>query len=186
MNMETELKRLLEEKDKKIEELQAKIKDLERKLKYYEIREVYQGIIPDEVIQKLVELPPEVMVLEIGKYLRGVSTLKLEKAEEKEKPAEKMAEKVEITGERGLKAKVGVDLSFTQRYDFTGSDVAMLGEDLMNALKVSEGDYIVVQKNGSVNLRVIPYSKSGFIVLPSWVREKIGAKLNDFVEVMKK
>lgn len=64
--------------------------------------------------------------------------------------------------------------------------MAMLGEDLMNALKVSEGDYIVVQKNGSVNLRVIPYSKSGFIVLPSWVREKIGAKLNDFVEVMKK
>ena len=196
--MESELRKLIEEKDRKIEELQAKIRELEKRLKFYEIREVYQGIIPDEILQKIVELPPDAMVLEIGKYLRQ-STFKTERVAEvkavestsrvdvKEKPVveEQKAESVKLK-EGVAKARVGVDLAFTQRYDFQGSDVAMLGEDVMNSIRASEGDYIVVQKEGAVNLRVLPYSKPGFIIIPSWVREKIGAKVNDFVEVAKK
>ncbi|MFN3384257.1 MAG: hypothetical protein ACK401_05115 [Archaeoglobaceae archaeon] len=197
--MESEVRKLIEEKDKKIEELQAKIRELEKKLKFYEIREVYQGIIPDEVLQKIVELPPDAMVLEIGKYLKQASfktervaeTRAVEttpKVEVKEKPVveEQKVESGVKLKEGVAKARVGVDLAFTQRYDFQGSDVAMLGEDVMHSIRASEGDYIVVQKEGAVNLRVLPYSKPGFIIIPSWVREKIGAKVNDFVEVSKK
>lgn len=195
--MELELKKIIEDKDRKIEELQARIRELERKLKFYEIREVYQGIIPDDVLQKLVELPPEAMVIEIGRYLKQVSfktekvleskaAESVPKVELKSPTEESKTESVVKVREGVAKARVGVDLSFTQRYDFTGSDVAMLGEDIMNAIKASEGDYIVVQKEGAVNLRVLPYSKPGFIVIPSWVRERIGAKVNDFVEVFKK
>lgn len=194
--MESELRKLIEEKDKKIEELQARIRELEKKLKFYEIREVYQGIIPDEILQKLAELPPEVMVIEIGKYLKQAS-FKTERVVEtressprvevKEKPIEEIKVEPSVKVREGVaKARVGVDLAFTQRYDFHGSDVAMLGEDVMNSIKVSEGDYVVVQKDSAVNLRVLPYSKPGFIIIPSWVREKIGAKINDFVEVAKK
>lgn len=196
--MESELRKIIEEKDRKIEELQSRIRELERKLKFYEIREVYQGIVPDEVLQKLVELPPEAMVIEIGKYLKQAS-FKAERVESKpvestpkievkEKPVveeQKVESSVKVK-EGVAKARVGVDLAFTQRYDFQGSDVAMLGEDVMNSIRASEGDYVVVQKDGAVNLRALPYSKPGFIIIPSWVREKIGAKVNDFVEVFKK
>lgn len=193
--MDLELRKIIEEKDRKIEELQAKIRELEKKLKFYEIREIYQGIIPDDILQKLVEMPPEMIVIEIGRYLKqiGFRTEKVAESKPAESASKELISIVEEAKGSGVKlkegvvrARVGVDLAFTQRYDFTGSDVAMLGEDIMNSIKASEGDYIVVQKEGSVNLRVLPYPKPGFIIIPTWVREKIGAKVNDFVEVFKK
>jgi len=137
------------------------------------------------------DLPPEMMLIEIGKYLREKTVERAELDAERvrmEKEIGKTAEDIKTAEAKlaGVRARVGVDLNFTQRYDFSGSDVIFLGEDLMKTLGASEGDYIVVQKDGSVNLRVLPYAKSGFIVLPTWVREKIGAKVNDYVEVIKK
>ncbi|MEM1578260.1 MAG: hypothetical protein QXN34_01490 [Archaeoglobaceae archaeon] len=180
--MDADIRKLIEEKDKKIEELQNKIKELEKKLRYYEIKEIYQGLLPDGVIQKLLDLPPEMMVIEIGKFLRG---RKIDIAEAEKERLQPMEREVEVKSST-LKARVGIDLTFTQKFDFTGSDVAFVGEDIMNSLGISEGEYVVVQKNGSVNLRALPYTKAGFIVIPGWVREKIGAKVNDFVEVTKK
>lgn len=198
--MDDECQKLLAEKEALIRELQEKVRELESKLRSYEIREVYKGVIPDEVLEELVKLPPEQMVIEIGKYLkekgsagqveakRTVTEIKQEIAsvEEEVSKAEKEVDKTisAITG--AAKAKVGVDLNFTQKYDNEGSDVAFLGEDIMKTLGVKEGEYITVKKNGVVNLRAIPYSKEGFIVIPTWVREKIGVKVNDFVEVVKK
>lgn len=189
--MDVDVRKIIEEKDKKIEELQAKVRELERKLRYYEIKDVYHGLVPEDFLQKLMDLPPEIMVIEIGKYFR-------EKSAEKPKTDEKNCigkEEINKTLEElksietkltGVKAKVGVDLNFTQRFDFDGSEVAFLSEDLMKSLGVSEDEYIIVHKEGSVTLRVLPYSKSGFIVVPTWVREKIGAKVNDTVEVVKR
>ncbi|MCS7130038.1 MAG: hypothetical protein NZ872_01310 [Archaeoglobaceae archaeon] len=189
--MDADVRKIIDEKDKKIEELQARVKELERKVRYYEIKEVYRDLLPEDFLQRLVELPPEMMVLELGKYLRGMTTEKVKPVVEKsykEKEEIKAPEpkEVPIPKPAGVKAKVGLDLNFTQRYDYSGSDVAFLGEDLMKSLGASEGDYIVVQKESSVNLRVLPYTKPGFIVVPTWVREKIGAKINDFVEVIKR
>jgi len=190
--MDGDVRRLIEEKDKKIEELQAKIRELEKKLRYYEIREIYREIVPDELLQKLMDLPPEMMLIEIGKYLREKTVerarLDAERVQREKEELSKSVENIKTAEAKlsGVRARVGVDLNFTQRYDFSGSDVVFLGEDLMKTLGASEGDYIVVQKDGSVNLRVLPYTKSGFIVLPTWVREKIGAKVNDYVEVIKR
>lgn len=190
--MDSDVKKIIAEKDKRIEELEAKIKELERKLRYYEIKEIYSGLVPDEMLRKLMDLPPEIMLIEIGKYLREktIESTKMEVQRvqrEKEEHNKAVSEIKSVeTKLSGVKARVGVDLNFTQRYDFSGSDVAFLGEDLMRSLGASEGEYVVVQKDGSVNLRVLPYTKSGFIVVPTWVREKIGAKVNEFVEVIKK
>lgn len=189
--MDADVRKIIDEKDKKIEELQARVRELEKKVRYYEMREVYREILPEDFLQRLVELPPEIMILELGKYLRGVMTEKVKTVAErsyKEKGETKPLEFKETTLYRstGVKAKVGLDLNFTQKYDYSGSDVAFLGEDLMKSIGASEGDYIVVQKEGSVNLKVIPCTKSGFIIIPTWVRERIGAKINDFVEVIKR
>ncbi|MDI9609997.1 MAG: hypothetical protein QFX36_01575 [Archaeoglobales archaeon] len=190
--MDADVRKIIDEKDKKIEELQAKVKELEKKVRYYEIKEIYRDILPEDFLQRLVELPPEVMIIELGRYLRGASAEKAKTGAEKSyKEKEEVTRATEIKEavtpkSTGFKAKVGLDLNFTQRYDFSGSDVAFLGEDLMKSLGASEGDYIVVQKEGSVNLRVLPYTKPGFIVVPTWVRDKIGAKINDFVEVIKR
>jgi len=198
--MDDECQKLLAEKEALIRELQEKVKELKSKLRSYEIRDVYRGIIPDDVLEELVKLPPDQMVIEIGKYLREkgsagqveakktVTEMQKEIASVKERvsKAEKDVEETisAITGT--AKAKVGVDLNFTQKYDHEGSDVAFLAEDIMKTLGVKEGEYISIKKNGVVNLRAIPYSKEGFIVLPTWVREKIGVKVNDIVEVTKK
>jgi hypothetical protein len=56
----------------------------------------------------------------------------------------------------------------------------------MEKLGVEEDDYVLVKKNGFVRMRVIPHVGSGVIVMPTWAREKIGAKLNEEVEVIKK
>lgn len=189
--MDTDVRKIIEEKDKKIEELQAKVRELEKKLRYYEIKEIYSGLVPEDFLQRLMELPPEMMVIEIGRYLRERTMEKIkqevERGQEREGRSTTVAElKSSETKITAVKARVGVDLNFTQRYDFSGSDVAFLGEDLMRSLGASEGDYVVVQKEGSVNLRVLPYVKAGFIVVPTWVREKLGAKVNDFVEVIKR
>lgn len=189
--MDVDVRKIIEEKDKKIEELQAKIKELEKKLRYYEIRDIYHGLIPEDFLQKLMDLPPEIMVIEIGKYFREKS-LEKTKTDDKSSVGKEEINKA-LAGLKsietkltGLKAKVGVDLNFTQKFDFDGSEVAFLGEDLIKSLGVSENDYIIVQKDGSVTLRVIPYSKEGFVVIPTWVRERIGAKVNDIVEVFRK
>ncbi len=197
--MDDECQKLLAEKDAIIRELQDKIKELESKIRSYEIRSVYQGIIPDEVLEEFMKLPPDQMVIEIGKYLREKAINAVEKDEkiakakesisevtEKIKEAENLTERVVEQIEGTARAKVGVDLTFTQKYDHEGSAVAFLGEDIMRVLGAEEGDYVTVRKNGSVNLRVVPYSKPGFIVIPSWVREKLGVKINDFVEVSKR
>lgn len=198
--MDDECQKLLAEKEALIRELQKRVNELESKLRSYEIREVYRGIIPDDVLEELVKLPPDQMVIEIGKYLKekgstgqieakkAVSDVKQEIAsvEEEVSKAEKEVERTISTITGVAKAKVGVDLNFTQKYDYEGSDVAFLAEDVMNAIGVREGEYVSVRKNGIVNLKVIPYSKEGFIVVPTWVREKIGVKVNDFVEVVKK
>ncbi len=190
--MDVDVRKIVEEKDKKIEELQSRIKELEKKLRYYEIKEIYQGLIPEDLLKKLIDLPAEIMVIEIGKYLREKNAEKAKSDEqkvsmEKEKLNRTFAELKNIeTKLAAVKAKVGVDLNFTQRFDFEGSEVAFLSEDLMKSLGVLEEDYITVQKDGSVTLRVLPYSKPGFVIVPTWVREKIGAKVNDFVEVIKK
>ncbi len=198
--MDDECQKLLAEKDALIRELQDKIKELEARIRSYEIRSVYQGIIPDDVLEEFMKLTPDQMVIEIGKYLRKKSTSisvegeekiarakeELSEATEKIKEAEDLAEKVVEKISGTAKAKVGVDLTFTQKYDYEGSAMAFLGEDIMEVLKAREGDYVTVRKNGSVNLRVVPYSKPGFIIIPSWVREKLGVKINDFVEVSKR
>ncbi|TDA30512.1 MAG: hypothetical protein DSO00_01190 [Archaeoglobi archaeon] len=190
--MDVDIQKIVEEKDKKIEELQSKLKELEKKLRYYEIKEIYQGLIPEDLLKKLMDLPPEIMVIEIGRYLREKNAEKTKSDEqkvcvEKDKLNRTLAElKIIETKLAAVKAKVGVDLNFTQRFDFEGSEVAFLSEDIMKSLGVSEDDYIIVQKDGSVTLRVIPYSKPGFVIVPTWVREKIGAKVNDVVEVVKK
>jgi len=198
--LDDECQKLLAEKEALIRELQGKVKELELKLKSYEIRDVYRGIIPDEVLGELIKLPPEQMVIEIGKYLREKGSTG--QAESRKVLAEMRREMASVEeglsmSERGVektistitgvaRAKVGVDLNFTQKYDHEGSDVAFLAEDIMKTLGVKEGEYISVKKNGVVNLRAIPYSKEGFIVVPAWVRVRIGAKVNDFVEVIKK
>jgi len=64
--LDDECQKLLAEKEALIRELQGKVKELELKLKSYEIRDVYRGIIPDEVLGELIKLPPEQMVIEIG------------------------------------------------------------------------------------------------------------------------
>ena len=198
--MDDECQKLLAEKEAIIRELQEKVKELEAKLKSYEIREVYKGIIPDDVLEEFVKLPPEQMVIEIGRYLREkgstgqveakktVNDVRQEIAsvEEEVSKAEKEVEKTISTITGAAKTKVGVDLTFTQKYDYEGSDVAFLAEDIMNAIGVKEGEYVSVKKNGTVNLRVLPYSKEGFIVVPTWVREKLGVKVNDFVEVVRR
>ncbi|MCS7143518.1 MAG: hypothetical protein NZ879_00670 [Archaeoglobaceae archaeon] len=190
--MDVDVRKIIEEKDKKIEELQAKIKDLERKLRYYEIKEIYHGLVPDDFLQKLMDLPPEIMVIEIGKYFREKSAEKsrreIEKTSTGNEEIKKALEELKVIETKlgGVRAKVGADLNFTQRFDFSGSEVAFLGEDLMKSLGVSEGDYIVVQRDGSVTLRTLPYSKPGLVIVPTWVREKIGAKVNDMVEVVKR
>ncbi len=197
--MDDECQKLLAEKDAIIRELQDKIRELESKIRSYEIRSVYQGIIPDEVLEEFMKLPPDQMVIEIGKYLREKAINAVEKDEkiakakesisevtEKIREAEDLTEKVVEKIAGTTRAKVGVDLTFAQKYDHEGSAVAFLGEDIMKALGAEEGDYVTVRKNGSVNLRVIPYSKPGFIIIPSWVREKLGVKINDFVEVSKR
>ncbi len=198
--MDDECQKLLAEKDALIRELQEKVKELESKLRSYEIREVYRGVIPDDVLEEFVKLPPEQMVIEIGKYLkekgsagqaeakRTVTEMQKEIAsvEEEVSKAEKDVEETITVITGAAKAKVGVDLNFTQKYDYEGSDVAFLAEDIMRTLGVKEGEYISVKKNGVVNLKAIPYSKEGFIVVPTWAREKIGAKVSDFVEVVKK
>ncbi len=194
--MDDECQKLLAEKDALIKELQDKIRELEAKIRSYEIRSVYQGIIPDDVLEEFMKLPPDQMVIEIGKYLRNkavnvderITRAKEDISEvaEKIKEAEDITEKVVEKISGTAKAKVGVDLTFTQKYDYDGSAVAFLGEDIMKTLGAEEGDYVTVRKKGSVNLRVIPYSKQGFIVIPSWVREKLEVKINDFVEVSKR
>jgi len=194
--MDDECQKLLAEKDALIKELQDKIRELEAKIRSYEIRSVYQGIIPDDVLEEFMKLPPDQMVIEIGKYLRNkavnvderITRAKEDISEvaEKIKEAEDITEKVVEKISGAAKAKVGVDLTFTQKYDYDGSAVAFLGEDIMKTLGAEEGDYVTVRKKGSVNLRVIPYSKQGFIVIPSWVREKLEVKINDFVEVSKR
>lgn len=190
--MDVDVRKIIEEKEKKIEELQLKIKELERKLRYYELKEVYHGLVSEDFLQKLIDLPPEVMVIEIGKYFREKFAEKarteLEKASTSKEEIKKALEELKTIEAKlsGVKAKVGTDLNFTERFDFSGSEVAFLGEDLMKNLGVSQGDYVIVQKDDSVTLKVFPYSKSGFVVIPTWVREKIGAKVNDVVEVVKK
>lgn len=204
--MDEDCQKLLQEKDAVIKELQEKIKELEMKIRSYEIREIYRGILPDEVLEELVKLPPEQMVIEIGKYLRErgsaekaatkaavESEEKISKVKEDISEVEKEVTKAESEVDRAIgaitgrvMAKVGVDLNFTQKYDYDGSDVAFLAEDIMRAIGVKEGGYVTVRKDGVVNLRVMPYSKDGFIVIPTWVRERIGAKVNDFVEVVRK
>jgi len=190
--MDSDIRKIIEEKDRMIEELQSKLKELEKKLRYYEIKDIYQGLIPEDLLKKFMDLPTELMVIEIGKYLREKFAEKTKSSEqrvstEKEKINTVLSAIKSIeTKLTAVKAKVGVDLNFTQRFDFEGSEVAFLGEDLMKSLGVSEDEYIVVQKDGSVSLRALPYSKAGFIVVPTWVREKIGAKVNDLVEVIKK
>lgn len=190
--MDSDVKKIIAEKDRKIEELEAKIKELEKKLRYYEIREIYSGLVPDDLLWKLMELPPEIMLIEIGKYLRDRTVerakMEVEKSQRGREELNKAVSEIKSVETKlsGIKARVGVDLNFTQRYDFSGSDIAFLGEDIMRNLGASEGDYVVVMKDGSVNLRVLPYTKSGFIVIPTWVREKIGAKVNDFVEVIRR
>ncbi|WP_456467771.1 hypothetical protein [Archaeoglobus sp.] len=201
--MDDECQKLLAEKDAVIRELQEKINELERKLRSYEIRDVYKGIIPDEVLEEFMKLTPEQMVIEIGKYLREKAGIMETAVKERNEKISKMkGELLEVTetvkeAESGAEktieaisgvatAKVGVDLNFTQKYDYEDSDVAFLGEDLMKIIGAKEGDYVTVRKNGSVNLKVISYSKDGFIVVPTWVREKISAKVNDMVEVSKR
>jgi len=189
--MDVDIRKIIEEKDKKIEELQTKIKELERKLRYYEIKDIYQGLLPEDDLRRLLDLPPEQMIIELGKYLKEraeKSIVSTEKASESKEEIKKALEEIKTVETKlgGVKAKVGIDLNFTQRFDFEGSEVAFLGEDLMEKLGISGEEYILVQKNGGVVLRALPYSKSGFIVVPTWVREKIGAKVNDLVEVMKK
>ncbi len=189
--MDEECQKLLAEKDARIRELEERVKELERKIMRYELKSVYQGIIPDDVLEKILNLPPERMVIEIGKYLkRQVSERSVEKLAEIKRGLEVAAKELKRTesglGEAKVTAVVGVDLAFTQKYDFEGSDVMLLSKDLMEKLGVGEGDYVTVRKDGSVNLRVLPYSKPGFIVLPSWVREKIGAKVKDRVEVVRR
>ncbi|WP_202320332.1 hypothetical protein [Archaeoglobus neptunius] len=201
--MDEECQKLLAEKEETIRDLQEKIKELEMKLKAYEIRDVYRGIIPDDVLEKLVKLPPDQMVIEIGKYLRekaaGMESEVKERNDKISKLKEGISEVASLTKDAEVeatkavelitgtvKAKVGVDLNFAQKYDFEGSDIAFLGEDLMETLKVEEGNYVTVRKNGSVNLRVMSYSKKGFVIVPTWVREKLGVKINDFVEVSRK
>lgn len=190
--MDEECQKLLNEKDELIRELQEKIKELEMKIKSYEIREVYRGILPDEVLEELVKLPPDQMVIEIGKYLKERESVQVGTVKERNekiakiKEVEKIKVETETKKDTIVNAKVGVDLNFTQRYDHEGSDVAFLAEDLMRAIGIEEGSYVEVKKDGSVNLKVIPYSKEGFIIVPTWVREKIGAKVNDYVEVVRK
>ncbi len=196
--MNDDCQKLLAERERKIKELEEKIRELERKLMKYEIKAVYSGIIPDDVLDELIKLPPERIVLEIGKYLRERSakeedTRKLDEVRreiesltEDVRRAEERAEKIVKIELQSVTAKVGVDLTFTQKHDYDGSDVLFLSEDLMERLNVREGDYVAVKKDGIVNLRVLPYSKPGFVVLPTWAREKIGAKVNDYVEVVRK
>jgi len=192
--LDEECQKLLNEKDELISELQEKIKELEMKIKSYEIREIYRGILPDEVLEELVKLPPDQMVIEIGKYLKERESAQLEAVKERNEKVAKTKEVEEAKAEAETKkdttgivrAKVGVDLNFTQKYDHEGSDVAFLAEDLMKAIGIEEGSYVEVRRDGSVNLKVIPYSKEGFIIVPTWVREKIGAKVNEYVEVVRK
>lgn len=202
VKMDEECQKLLEEKDAVIKKLQEKINELERKLRSYEIRDVYKGIIPEEILEEFMKLSPEQMVIEIGKYLRKksgdmqiavkdrndkIAKMKKEISEitETVKEAETSAERTIEVISGVVTAKVGIDLNFAQKYDYEGSDVAFLSEDLMKIIGAKEGEYISVKKVGSVNLKVKSYSKEGFIIVPTWVREKVGAKVNDMVEVSK-
>lgn len=182
--------KIIKEKDEKIQQLEAKVRELEKKLRYYEIKEVYQGLVPEEFLQKLMELPPEMMVIEIGRYFRerSAESMGSEKVSKNMKEINRAISELKSIEMKlnGIKAKLGIDLNFAQKYDFNGSEVAFLGEDIMKSLGISEGDYIIVQKEGGATLRVLPYSKPGFVVVPTWVRERIKAKVNDFVEVIRR
>lgn len=179
--------KLLAEKDAKIRELEEKIRELEKKLRRYELKSIYDGIIPEDVLESILDLPPEKLVFEIGKYLKKSVPEKTKQDQPlKMKESPKTAETKEKYQESSINARVGVDLAYTHNYDFEGSDVAFLSEDLAVKLGVKEGDYVTVKKNGSINMRVQFYSKPGFIILPTWVRDKIGAKVNDFVEVVRR
>ncbi|MET1123912.1 MAG: hypothetical protein ABWW66_01450 [Archaeoglobaceae archaeon] len=174
--------KLLAEKDAKIKELEEKVRELESKLMKYELREVYRDIIPEDVLEEFLKLPPEKMVVEIGKYLKQIGRVgsggKPQKVEDRKVESGEVEEGI-------IRARVGVDLAFT-KYDFEGSDVMFLAKDIAERLGVNEGQYVTVRKNGSVNLRAIIYDRDGFVVLPSWVKEKIGAKVNDFVEIVRR
>jgi len=200
--MDEECQKIIAEKEATIRQLQERVRELEMKLRSYEIRDVYRGILPDDVLEELVKLPPDQMVIEIGKYLKksSISQAALKERNEKiSKIKEDIEElkqevgKAELSTEATLgivrgaaRAKVGVDLTFAQKYDYEGSDFAFLAEDIMKTLNIKEGEYVTVKKNGSVNLRILPYSKEGFIIVPAWVREKIGVKVNEYVEVVSK
>ena len=82
-----------------------------------------------------------------------------------------------------VSAMVGVDLKFSQEYE--ESDFAFLSKSLMDTLNIKEGDYILVEKEGFVKLRAIPYRKSDMIVIPKWAREKIKTKVKDYVTIKK-
>ncbi|MEM0330886.1 MAG: hypothetical protein QXU17_05915 [Archaeoglobaceae archaeon] len=168
MDLNTE--KIIKENNEKTQELETKVIELERRLRYYEIREIYQGLLPEELLQKLLELPPEMVV--IGKYFkeRSAESMKSEKASKHMGDGRMLPEPKSVEMKlNGIKAKIGSDLNFAQKYDFNGS--------------VAEGDY-VIQKESGATLGVLPYSKPGFVVVPTWVRERI--KVNDFVEVVKR
>ncbi len=187
MGEDEDCQKLLTEKDARIRELEERVKELERKIMRYGLMSVYQGIIPDDVLEKILNLPSEQMVIKIGKYLkRRVSERGVEKLSEIKRGLEVATKELKQAesglGEERVTAVVGTDLAFTQKCDFEGSDVMLLSKDLMERLGVGEGDYVTVRKDGSVNLRVLPYPKPRFVVLlPSWVRGKIGAKVKDRV-----
>ncbi len=179
--------KLLAEKEAKIRELEEKIRELDKKLRRYELKSIYEGIIPENVLESILDLPPEKLVFEIGKYLKQSASEKTKSDQFlKMKESLKTTETKEKLQESLVNARVGVDLAYTQKYDFEGSDVAFLSEDLAVKLGVREGEYVTVKKNGSINMRVQFYSKPGFIILPTWVRDKIGAKVNDSVEVVRR
>ena len=162
--MDEECRRLLAEKDKEIEELKKKII-------FYELKLTYQGIIDDNELERIVNLPPEQIVIEIGKLLK-----------ENKKRAVERYETVLGIGE----AMVGVDLAFTQKYDFDDSDVIFVSKNIMSTLGINEGEYVEIKKDDVVQLKAISYSKKpNFVIMPTWAKNKINAKVKDVVKISK-
>ncbi|RLI79416.1 hypothetical protein DRP05_03925 [Archaeoglobales archaeon] len=162
--MDEECKKLLAEKDKEIEKLKKKIM-------FYELKLTYQDIIEDEELERIVNLPPEQIVIEIGKLLK----------EDKKRTVIGKKEAALGVGE----AIVNIDLAFTQKYDFNNSNVAFVSKNIMKDLGIKEGDQVMIEKDDVVQLKAISYSKPNFVIIPTWAKNKINAKIKDIVKVRK-
>ncbi len=190
MEHENHYEKMLAEKEAEIQRLRSEVQELKSKLLACEMKMVYHGIIPDDVIEELVKLPPEKIVIEVGRYLRELlGNLEIREDDTLEISLERVSRiKEELEGESGdrVKATVIVDPEFCEEYDYDGCDSVLLSQDIMSVLGVVEDDYVLIKKNGYVRMRVLPYPGSRVVVLPTWAREKIGVKVNEEVEIIKK